>query len=79
MVAHKLFLPDVTVGDEIHDWIASFMKLIAQVKNIIARPVRKIGMTLIILNVGRLGYRYDFHFSLSQEKLLPKTNVKSEP
>ena len=53
-VVHNLFLPDVTEGDSFHDLMASFMKLMAKSKNTIAMPARTTGMTLIILNIGRL-------------------------
>ena len=45
-------LPEVTEGDEIHDSMASFMKISAQTSNRIATTARKIGMTFIILNLG---------------------------
>ena len=47
-----LFLPDVTEGDAFHDLMASLMKLIAQLKNTIAMPARKIGITFTILDIG---------------------------
>ena len=60
MVIYNLYLPDVTEGDEVHDLIASFMKLIAQSNNTIAMIARKIGMILNILNVETIFARSDY-------------------
>ena len=61
MVIYYPYLPDVTEGDEVHDLIASFMKLIAQSKNTIAMLARKIGMILNILNVETNFARSDYY------------------
>ena len=61
MVIYNLYLPDVTEGDEVHDLIASFMKLIAQSNNTIAMIARKIGMILNILNVETIFARSDYY------------------
>ena len=61
MVIYKFYLPDVTEGDEVHDLIASFMKLIAQSNNTIAMIARKIGMILNILNVETIFARSDYY------------------
>ena len=60
MVIYNFYLPDVTEGDEVHDLIASFMKLIAQSNNTIAMIARKIGMILNILNVETIFARSDY-------------------
>ena len=60
MVIYKFYLPDVTEGDEVHDLIASFMKLIAQSNNTIAMLARKIGMIFNILNVETIFVRADY-------------------
>ena len=61
MVIYKFYLPDVTEGDEVHDLIASFMKLIAQSNDTIAMIARKIGMILNILNVETIFARSDYY------------------
>ena len=63
-VVHNFILPEVTEGDEIHDLMASAIKLTAKNKNTIEMPARTIGMTLIILNIGKLGLTYDFHIKI---------------
>ena len=55
ILVNNFTLPDVTEGDAFHDLMASFMKLMAKNKNTIAMPSRTTGMTLIILNIGKLG------------------------
>ena len=70
MVIQNFFLPDVIEGEAFHDLMASFMKLTAKNKNTTAMPVRTIGMILIMLNIGRLGSKYDFYLSLSQENVV---------
>ena len=55
MLVHNFSIPDVTEGDAFHDLIASVMKRKANNKKTIEMPVRTTGMTLIILNIGKLG------------------------
>ena len=66
MLVYNFTLPDVTDGDAFHDLMASVMKLMAKSKNTIEMPVRTTGMTLIILNILRLGLTYSFRWSLRQ-------------
>ena len=54
MVVHNFSIPDVTEGDAFHDLMASVIKLIAKNKKTIEMPVRTTGMTLVILNIGKL-------------------------
>ena len=55
MLVYYFSIPDVTEGDAFHDLMASVMKLRAKNKKTIEMPVRTTGMTLIILNIGKLG------------------------
>ena len=55
MLVYNVSIPDVTEGDAFHDLIASVMKRMANNKRTIEMPVRTTGMTLIILNIGKLG------------------------